>query len=139
LQPRLRQVATLFDDGSVPMEDHQIVCVSDDLGLPMELLTRVCRIPSRPGWKVRANKRFESVQSDVRQQWRRYTSYKVANFLVEFSTNIPRTQLRPGYGDGFLGAPLQVGRPPERLTSQQRGGRRGTSSTRPNPRDSPHV
>ena len=36
-----------------------------------------------------------------------YTSYKVANMLVEFSTSIPRTQLRPGYGDGFLGAPLQ--------------------------------
>jgi len=71
LQPCLRQVATLFDDGSVPVEDHQIVRVSDDLGLPMELLARVFRVPSRPGWKVRANKRFESVQRDVRQQWRR--------------------------------------------------------------------
>jgi hypothetical protein len=39
---------------------------------------------------------------------RLYTSYKVANMLVEFSTNIPRTQLRPGYGDGFLGAPLHT-------------------------------
>src|SRR5215475_2147113 len=52
-----------------------------------------------------------------------YTSYNVANILVEFSTSIPRTQLQPGYGDGFLGAPLQMGRPPERLMSQQRGGR----------------
>ncbi len=25
-----------------------------------------------------------------------YTSYKIANMLVEFSTRIPRTQLRPG-------------------------------------------
>ena len=31
------------------------------------------------------------------------TSYKVANILVEFSTSIPRTQLRPGYGTGFWG------------------------------------
>jgi hypothetical protein len=28
---------------------------------------------------------------------------------TRFSTNIPRTQLRPGYGEGFLGAPLQLG------------------------------
>src|SRR2546425_6631467 len=68
-----------------------------------------------------------------------YTSYKVANFLVEFSTSIPRTQLQPGYGDGFLGAPLQTGRPPESRTSQPRGGRRGASSTHPNPGDSSHV
>ena len=79
------------------------------------------------------------MQEYVGQEWRRYTSYNVANILVEFSTSIPRTQLQPGYGDGFLGAPLQMGRPPERPTSQQRGGRRGTSSTHANPRDSPHV
>src|SRR5712691_4120684 len=68
-----------------------------------------------------------------------YTSYKVANILVEFSTSIPRTQLRPGYGDGFLGAPLQTGQLPERLRSQQRGGRRGTSSTHSNTGNSHHV
>src|SRR5262249_61430189 len=75
----------------------------------------------------------------ITEERREYTSYNVANILVEFSTSIPRTQLQPGYGDGFLGAPLQMGRPPERLTSQQRGGRRGTSSTHANPGDSPHV
>ena len=68
-----------------------------------------------------------------------YTSYKVANILVEFSTSIPRTQLRPSYGDGFPGAPLQTGQPPERRTSQQRGGRRGTSSAHSDPGDSSHV
>src|SRR5215472_4804631 len=71
LQPRLRQVATVFDDGSVPMEDHQIVRVSDDLRLPMELTAGLCRVSSRPGWEVRADKLFETVQSDVRQQRRR--------------------------------------------------------------------
>ena len=58
-----------------------------------------------------------------------YTSYKVANMLVEFSTSIPRTQLRPGYGDGFLGAPLQTGSLRESPTPREQGGRRGTSST----------
>jgi hypothetical protein len=44
-------------------------------------------------------------------RWDSYTPYKVANLVLEFSTSIPRTQLRPGYGDGFLGAPLHVGPP----------------------------
>ena len=48
------------------------------------------------------------MQVDVGQQRARYTPYKVANLVLEFSTSIPRTQLRPGYGDGFLGAPLHV-------------------------------
>ena len=38
-----------------------------------------------------------------------YTSYKVANLPIEFSRSIPRAQLRPGYGDGFRGAPLEDG------------------------------
>src|SRR5262245_40193501 len=64
LQPCLRQVATVFDNGSVPVEDHQVVRVSDDLRLPMELTAGLCRVASRPGWEVSADKRFESVQSD---------------------------------------------------------------------------
>ena len=78
LQPCLRQVATLFNNGSVPMEDHQIVCVSDDLRLPVELTAGLCRVSSRPGWEVRADKRFESVQSDVRQQRRRDATLRCA-------------------------------------------------------------
>ena len=70
-----------------------------------------------------------------------YTSYKVANMVLEFSTSIPRAQLRPGYGDGFLGAPLQTGVLPEQPPSQPRGGRRGTSSTPTSPHagDAHHV
>src|SRR5216683_7537303 len=88
-----------------------------------------------------AGRRREGTASRDRHAARRgeYTSYKVANILVEFSTSIPRTQLRPGYGDGFLGAPLQTGQLPERLRSQQRGGRRGTSSTHSNTGNSHHV
>ncbi len=72
---------------------------------------------------------------------RSYTSYKVANFLVEFSTSIPRTQLRPGYGDGFLGAPLDTVLPPDKPAPREQGGRRGTSSTHPqhNPGGAHHL
>src|SRR5215510_5255654 len=47
-----------------------IVCVSDDLRLPMELTARLCRVPSCPGWEVSSDELFESVQGDVRQQRR---------------------------------------------------------------------
>ena len=45
-----------------------------------------------------------------------YTSNKVAKSLLEFSTSIPRTQLRPSYGEGFLGAPIQIGMRQQRPT-----------------------
>jgi hypothetical protein len=61
LQPCWRPVATLFDNSAVPVEEDQIVGVSDDLGLPMELTAGWCRLPSRPGWEVRADALFESV------------------------------------------------------------------------------
>src|SRR5262245_27277263 len=89
--------------------------------------------------KLYSSPRIPRLKEDVRHGMSTYTSYKVANILVEFSTSIPRTQLRPSYGDGFLGAPLQTGQPPERRTSQQRGGRRGTSSAHSDPGDSSHV
>ena len=57
-----------------------------------------------------------------------YTPYKVANLVLEFSTSIPRTQLRPGYGDGFLGAPLHVVPASQSPIAQKQGDRRGTSS-----------
>src|SRR5215813_11763904 len=70
-----------------------------------------------------------------------YTSYKVANLPIEFSTSIPRTQLRPGYGDGFLGAPLQSVPPRERPSPRVQGGHRGTSRThrQHNPGSAYHV
>jgi hypothetical protein len=58
-----------------------------------------------------------------------YTSYKVAKRVVEFSTRIPRAHLRPGYGDGFLGAPLQEGRPCRTPIVREQGDRRGPSRT----------
>jgi hypothetical protein len=72
---------------------------------------------------------FHPIQCHIRQQWGNYTSYKVANLPIEFSTSIPRTQLRPGYGDGFLGAPLQSVPSYERPSPRRQGGQRGTSRT----------
>ena len=84
---------------------------------------------------------LQTVEGHMRQEWRGYTSYKVANFLVEYSTSIPRTQLRPSYGDGFLGAPLHTVLPREEPAPGEQGGRRGTSSTHPqhNPGGAHHV
>jgi len=43
-----------------------------------------------------------------------HASYNGAKRVVElqFSTSIPRAQLRPGYGAGFQGAPLACSSPP---------------------------
>jgi hypothetical protein len=46
--------------------------------------------------------------------------------VLEFSTSIPRTQLRPGYGDGFLGAPLH-GHPHEAKTVSASMGKQDSS------------
>src|SRR5215510_4528721 len=87
------------------------------------------------------HKLVEFMEIDIGKNWGDYTSYKVANMLVEFSTSIPRTQLRPGYGDGFLGAPLHTALPSEKPSPREQGGHRGTSSTHPHHTSggAPHV
>jgi hypothetical protein len=75
LQPCWRPGATLCDNGSVPVEDNQIVRVSAYLRLPMELTAGWCRVSSRPGWEVRAANLFETVPCDVRQPRRRLSPY----------------------------------------------------------------
>jgi len=81
------------------------------------------------------------MQGYICEEWGTYTPYKVANLVLEYSTSIPRTQLRPGYGDGFLGAPLHVVPSRHGPTSQEQGDRRGTSSqhTAPDSGGSPHI
>jgi hypothetical protein len=80
-------------------------------------------------------------EEDIGPQRTGYTSYKVANMLVEFSTSIPRTQLRPGYGDGFLGAPLQIRQALKNPTPREQGEQRGSSTTpsQQNPGGAPYV
>lgn len=58
-----------------------------------------------------------------------YSSYNVAKMVIEFSTSIPRDQLRPGYGDGFLGAPLRSVKPRDIQPPREQGDRRGKSRT----------
>jgi hypothetical protein len=67
------------------------------------------------------------LHEEIRQQGTDYTSYKVAKNVVEFSTSIPREELRPGYGAGCLGAPLTMVKPDDAPTKRERGGRHGTS------------
>jgi hypothetical protein len=71
----------------------------------------------------------ELVQEDITQEWAEYTSYNVAKNAVEFSTSIPRAQLRPSYGAGFLGAPLNMVEPDDIPIERERGGRHGMSRT----------
>lgn len=66
-------------------------------------------------------------QVHVGQERAQYTSYKVAKNVVEFSTSIPRAQLRPGDGAGFLGAPLHMVEPGDLPRERARGGRHGPS------------
>jgi hypothetical protein len=40
--------------------------------------------------------------------WGDYPSYNLAKTSIEFSVTIPRKQLRPGYGKGFAGAPINT-------------------------------
>src|SRR5262245_34574824 len=92
-------------------------------------------------WRSELLQRLQEVRTICKTRNQLYTSYKVANILVEFSTNIPRTQLRPGYGDGFLGAPLHTARPSAKPSPREQGGHRGTSSTHPHHTSggAPHV
>jgi hypothetical protein len=68
-------------------------------------------------------------QVHVGQERAQYTAYNVAKNVVEFSTSMPRAQLRPGSGAGFLGAPLQMVKPDDLPTERERGGRQGPSRT----------
>jgi len=58
-------------------------------------------------YELRFDVLVQPIQHDITQNGAAYTSYKVANLPIEFSRSIPRAQLRPGYGDGFRGAPLE--------------------------------
>jgi hypothetical protein len=42
--------------------------------------------------------------------------------MIEFSTSIPRERLRPGYGDGFYGAPLKTVGPSHIPSARDQGG-----------------
>ena len=65
-----------------------------------------------------------------------YAPNNVAN-MVEFSVSVPREELRPGYGHGFLGAPLTE-KSLDKPTQQDRGEECGKSKSRPTRRPGGH-
>src|SRR5262249_25306399 len=116
-----------FQDLLRDTRDDEVVRVAHQVDLFVLAFSRSC---SRVGILL-AQYALQTIQRHVGKHGRDYTSYKVANMLVEFSTSIPRTQLRPGYGDGFLGAPLHTALPSAKPSPREQGGHRGTSSTHP--------
>jgi hypothetical protein len=48
------------------------------------------------------------VQEEIEQQRPEYAANNVAKRPLEFFIRLPREQLRPTYGQGFHGAPLQT-------------------------------
>ena len=58
-----------------------------------------------------------------------HPSYNIAKRPLEFSTRIPREQLRASYGQGFRGAPLQSDTRAGRSSQSRPGGHRGTTRT----------
>jgi hypothetical protein len=86
---------------SVLEAEHKVIGKADDHHVPL-------RDTFAPGLHPQVE---DIVQIAVGQQRAHYTSYKVAKNVVEFSTSIPRKQLHPSYGAGFLGAPLTMVKP----------------------------
>jgi hypothetical protein len=56
--------------------------------------------------RARPGVRLFSQLGEVVQQPRNHPSNNLAKLPFDFSVRVPRTQLRPRYGDGFDGAPL---------------------------------
>jgi hypothetical protein len=96
-----------------------VICVADVEEISFSLFSPFGFMPRREVQVIGFHIPIELVKVYVGQKWGYYTSYKVANFLVEFSTSILRTQLRPSYGDGFLGAPLQTAPPSQSPMPQE--------------------
>jgi hypothetical protein len=124
-KPLSTQVMTVFSCESFqPAFPHELLHAGFDLtfqqlfrgagddevvGIPDHV--HLAAIGCLAGWlgELLLEPAFKTIQCEVGQDWGGYTSYKVANLPIEFSSNIPRAHLRPGYGDGFRGAPLETG------------------------------
>ena len=51
---------------------------------------------------------IQFMEEYVCQKRAKFSPNNVAKSVIEFSTTISRERLRPGYGDGFGGAPLRI-------------------------------
>ncbi len=50
--------------------------------------------------------------------------------MIEFSIGIPREQLRPKYGDGLRGIPLDNSQSNQHLSTNNRGEKKDAATTR---------
>ena len=80
---------------------HEVVGVAHDRD-------PTARIPTAPLMDPEIE---DVVQEDVGQERTDHPSNNLAKLPFDPSVRVPRTQLRPHYGDGFDGAPLTVRRP----------------------------
>jgi hypothetical protein len=111
-KPLLYQIATVFDHTSVPVQNHQIIGVHDDLRLPVELTPRFFWVPSRPGWKLSPNMRFESVQGDVGQKRRQDATLRRSGLRFDKHPVVKNPGLKP--------SPNQLAEGRERLDLSQK-------------------
>jgi len=51
--------------------------------------------------------RLQAMERHVCQHWRKHPSHNSAKKALEFTIAIPRAELRPQYGSGFAGAPIE--------------------------------
>ena len=63
----------------------------------------------------------EFVEIDVCQDGTYNSSNNIAKNVIDFSIAIPRERLRPNYGDGFKGAPLDTFQSSRGTVDQNRG------------------
>jgi len=63
------------------------------------------RLPATPSLRPEIE---NVVQDDVGKQRRYQPSHNVAKLPFDLSVRLPRKQFRPGYGEGFLGAPVVI-------------------------------
>jgi hypothetical protein len=80
-------------------------------------------------WCFTAKQAFHSIQCDVRQQWTDLSPYNVTKNVIDFSIAIPRERLRPNYGSGFGGAPLDASQLNQGRIDQNRGVNRDEPKT----------
>lgn len=66
LEPFFREVSTCLDDGFVPVKNHQVVGIPNDLRFPIGHGRRLRGVQADLPRKLGANVRFESMQSAIR-------------------------------------------------------------------------
>ena len=73
-------------------------------------------------------KRVQSVQVDIHQHGTHHAANNVAKRPLEFFIRLAREQLRPTYGQGFQGAPLQPDTEASRPQQIRAGGSRAKTT-----------